>query len=144
MHLSQSDKGHYVAYSNYNGIWNKYNDDEVTTSVTIDGVKDKAYYYCYRRVTKDYSAQVERIARAKIVERQCAYCDKVVIGPATYHVPGVGVVEIAGAMVDHLKQCVIIVSSHQRIKLALEKDNKEHLIIDLPSQDIRTFFSEAS
>jgi hypothetical protein len=103
VHLSQSDKeGHYVSYSNYNGIWNKYNDDEVTTSVNIDGAKNKGYYYCYRRVTKDYTANVEQTARENIVERQCVFCDEVVIGPATYYVPGTSVVEIAGAMVNHL------------------------------------------
>lgn len=41
VHLSQSDQeGHYIAYSKYDGIWSEYNDDDVTTSVNIDKVKD--------------------------------------------------------------------------------------------------------
>jgi hypothetical protein len=75
IHLSQSaNEGHYITYSNSNGIWSEYNDDEVTTSVNIDGIKDKAYYYCYRRVIDDYSISVEQAAKANIVEKECAYC----------------------------------------------------------------------
>jgi hypothetical protein len=47
-------------------------------------------------------------------------------------------------MVDHLKECVILVSSRERISLALYNHNKEHLIVDAPSLDIMKFFSVAS
>ena len=91
VHFSQSaSTGHYIAYSNCNGIWSEYNDDEVTTSVDIDKIKDKAYYYCYRRVIDDYAIHVEQIAQANIVDKECAYCHNIISGPATYHVPGSG------------------------------------------------------
>jgi hypothetical protein len=104
IHISQNaNEGHYIAYSNSNGIWSEYNDEEVTTSVDIGGIKDKAYYYCYRRVIDDYTRHVEQAAQANIVERQCVYCSKVIAGPATYYIPDTSEVNIAGAMVDHLK-----------------------------------------
>jgi ubiquitin C-terminal hydrolase len=70
VHLSQStDDGHYIAYSNYDGIWSEYNDEKVTTSVGIDEIKDKAYYYCYRRIIDDYSAYIEHAAQSNVVEK---------------------------------------------------------------------------
>ena len=91
VHLSQSaNEGHYIAYSNSNGIWSEYNDDRVTVSVDIAPIKDRAYYYCYRRVIKDYSMYVEEAAQANLVEKECAYCHATIAGPATYHVPGIG------------------------------------------------------
>ena len=42
---------------------------EVTNSVDIDRIKDKAYYYCYRRVIGDYALHVEQIAQANVVEK---------------------------------------------------------------------------
>ena len=63
VHISQSaDEGHYIAYSNYNGIWNEYNDDKITTSVDICKIKDKGYYYCYRKVIEDYATYTEQLA----------------------------------------------------------------------------------
>jgi hypothetical protein len=75
IHLSKSaNEGHYIAYSNSSGIWSEYNDEEVKTSVDIERIKDRAYYYCYRRIIDDYSMYVEQAAQANIVEKQCAYC----------------------------------------------------------------------
>jgi hypothetical protein len=74
-----------------------------------------------------------------IVEKQCVYCGKLVRGSATYYIPGK--VDIAGAMVDHLKICEVIVSSRERTKLTLEKHTKEHLTLNIPSLDIMSFFT---
>ena len=71
----------------------------MTTSVDIGEIKDKGYYYCYRRVIKDYDVHVEEVAHANVVENECAYCHDIIVGPATYYVPGTGEVSIAGAMV---------------------------------------------
>lgn len=59
-HLSQViTSGHYIAYSYQNGNWTEYDDDKITTCVDIDKIKDRAYYYCYRRVINDYALHVE-------------------------------------------------------------------------------------
>ena len=145
LHVSEKDtEGHYIAYVKQYEVWNEYNDDKVTTSVDIGSVKDKAYYYCYHRVVDDYFVHVEQTAQANVVERQCAYCHDVVVGLATYYVLGNSEVQIAGAMVDHLKLCDVLVSSQKRIRLALEKHNKEHSLLSFPQQDIRAFFSQTS
>jgi hypothetical protein len=52
-----------------------------------------------------------------------------------------GKIDIAGAMVDHLKICEVIVSSRERTKLTLEKHTKEHLTLNIPSLDIMSFFT---
>lgn len=88
VHLSTSAKeGHYIAYSKSNGIWSEYNDDKVTPSVDINKIKNKAYYYCYRRLINDYATHVEQLAQANIVEKECVYCHEIISGPATYHIP---------------------------------------------------------
>jgi hypothetical protein len=106
-------------------------------------MKDKAYYYCYRRVIKDYGVYVQQLAQADVVERQCAYCHQIIAGPATYYVPGPGEVDIAGAMVDHIKYCEILVSSRERINVAIKKHVKEHKTLT-GEADIRSFYTEAS
>ena len=82
-------------------------------------MKDKAYYYCYRRIIEDYAGQVEQLAKANVVQQICAYCHKTIFGPATYHVPRADEINIAGAMVDHLKQCDVVVEHSEKVKLAL-------------------------
>ena len=70
LHISQSaNEGHYIAYINHDGIWSEFNDEQVTASIDINEVKDKAYYYCYRRVIEDHAAHVEQIAQGNIVEK---------------------------------------------------------------------------
>ena len=119
MHISQSaNEGHYVSYSNYNGIWAEFNDDKITTYVDIYKIKNKAYYYCYRRVIKDYVAYIKILAQAN-VEKKCAYCHDIIVGLATHHIPSTGKINIAGAMVDHLRLCNVLVSSKERISIAL-------------------------
>ena len=88
-------------------------------SVDISNIKDKAYYYCYRRVDKNYAASVEQLAKANIIEKECAYCHELIHGVATYHVPNTSEVNIAGAMVDHLRQCQVLVSYNERVSVAL-------------------------
>jgi hypothetical protein len=78
-----------------------------------------------------------------IVDRQCAYCHVVIVGPATYHVPSTDEVNIAGAMVDHLKYCEILISSRERINVAIKKHIKEHKTLTKEA-DIRSFYTEAS
>jgi hypothetical protein len=51
----------------------------------------------------DYAAHVEQLARSTVVERECAYCREIVDGSATYYVPNTDEVNIAGAMIEHLK-----------------------------------------
>ena len=120
VHLSQSaSEGHYIAYSNYNEIWSEYNDDKVTTSVDINGIKDKAYYYCYRRTIEDYGCTCWTAALANIIQKECVYCHYIIVGPATYYIPATSEVNIAGAMIDHLKQCEILVSYNERVSVAL-------------------------
>jgi hypothetical protein len=89
VHLSKSaNEGHYITYSNCNGIWSEYNDADVTSSVDIDGIKDKAYYYCYRATIKDYGSYIMEAAKANIIHNECEFCHETIIGIATYHVPG--------------------------------------------------------
>jgi len=70
LHISQSTaEGHYIAYINHDEIWSECNDEKVTTSFDINQVKDKAYYYCYRRVVEDYATHIEQNALGNIVEK---------------------------------------------------------------------------
>jgi hypothetical protein len=143
LHKSEKDThGHYIAYVKQYEVWNEYNDDKVTLSVDVCILKNSAYYYCYRKVTGDYAAYVHQTTLVDIVDKQCVYCGEVVHGPSTYYIPGK--LDVAGAMVDHLKLCDVIVSSRERIRHALEKHNKERSMLDIPSHDIRSFFTQAS
>jgi hypothetical protein len=58
-------------------------------------------------------------------------------------VPGKSKVDIAGAMVGHLGLCETLVSSRERINVAIKKHSKEHKIL-IKEADIRSFYTEAS
>lgn len=47
-------------------------------------------------------------------------------------------------MIDHLKLCKTLVSSEERIKIAITKYTKDHPILSTSYQDIRNFFTGAS
>ena len=71
VHISKStNEGHYIAYSSYNGIWNEYNDNEVTTNADINEIKNKAYYYCYRRVIENNAAYVKQLTQENVIENK--------------------------------------------------------------------------
>jgi hypothetical protein len=55
-------------------------------------------------------------------------------------VPRIIELELAGAMVDHLKVCTTLISTKARIKLAVEKRNKEHPLLKFPFKDIGVYF----